>query len=223
MDIAYEIGTLSKVLAPALRIGYLLGPDGPLMNAMVQRTSDAGFSAPLFVQEMAGYLLDARIEDQLRAVNAGYRGKGRRRARTESNATWGRFSPDAAAAAAGFYYYLTFRAVETHPASRFLQAPDPHHRRPRHRRSGGPAAATRALHSRRVLRPPARRTGRGRPAPATALLRLRRHATNPLRARPDADRRAGRYCPLEPALTITGSRMCDGCSRDRYTLWVAAT
>ena len=25
------------------------------MNAMVQKTSDTGFSAPLFVQEMAGY------------------------------------------------------------------------------------------------------------------------------------------------------------------------
>jgi DNA-binding transcriptional MocR family regulator len=118
--LVFELGTLSKILAPALRIGYMVGPDCDLTRAVVQQVSDVGFSAPLFNQEVAGWLLDNCIAAQLERVNAGYREKARAVRGAIENRLGG-FLEHMTGGLAGFYFYLTFREIETGGGSAFFK------------------------------------------------------------------------------------------------------
>lgn len=117
-DWVFELGTLSKLLAPALRIGYLLGRQSPFLDALAQRTNDVGFSAPLMNQEIASHLLDHMADAQLVRVNRGYRDKAIQVEKWLREAL-GSHLEDIVGGQAGFYFYLTLANIDTSEGSLF--------------------------------------------------------------------------------------------------------
>ena len=116
----YDVGTLSKILAPGLRIGYLIGSTGRFLNSIIQRTSDIGFSAPLINQEIASYLLDHGIESQIEKVNNGYQQKAKQ-VKIWMAELFGDNLQECRGGSAGFYFYLTLANVATDSTSDFFK------------------------------------------------------------------------------------------------------
>ncbi|MBN2109167.1 MAG: pyridoxal phosphate-dependent aminotransferase [Deltaproteobacteria bacterium] len=114
----FEVGTLSKILSPALRIGYMTGPAGPFLDAMVQKTSDVGFSAPLISQEAASWLLDHHVGRQVEKVRQGYREKAAA-VRGWIDEELEPYLSACCGGRAGFYFYVTFKNIETAEGSPF--------------------------------------------------------------------------------------------------------
>ena len=120
LGIVYEVGTLSKILAPGLRIGYLIGTKDPLLDSIIQCTSDIGFSASPINQEIASYLLDHGIEAQIEKVNNGYQQKAKQ-VKTWMVELLGDNIQECRGGSAGFYFYLTLANVATGSASDFFK------------------------------------------------------------------------------------------------------
>ncbi|MFB0555053.1 MAG: pyridoxal phosphate-dependent aminotransferase [Phycisphaerae bacterium] len=120
LGVVYEIYTLSKILAPALRIGYMIGRGCAFTEVMIQRTSDVGFSAPLICQEIASHILDHHAASQMEKVKQGYHEKAIQ-TKKWIDEFLGDSVTECRGGQAGFYYYLTFDDIETNEDSPFFK------------------------------------------------------------------------------------------------------
>lgn len=119
IGIVHEVGTLSKTLAPTLRVGFMLAEPSPFLDAIVQKVSDTGFSAPLLNQHIAALLLDEHANEQIASVNHAYHHKAMR-TREWIQTYWGDHVESIIGGRAGFYLYITFRKMLTEPGSDFF-------------------------------------------------------------------------------------------------------
>ncbi len=115
-----EIGTLSKILAPALRIGYAILNNNPLATVLTQRTSDIGFSSSLINQEIASWLLDNYIDTQKKSVHKGYQQKALF-IKNLITKYLSNYIEEYSGGEASFYFYLTFKDIKTNDGSHFFK------------------------------------------------------------------------------------------------------
>lgn len=115
----FEVGTLSKLFAPALRIGYIISPDNRFAEVLTQRTSDIGFSSSLINQEIAGWLLDNYVHIQRDLVNRGYRQKATFIKKLFS-VHLSNYIESYSGGDAAFYFFITFRNIRTDKDSKFF-------------------------------------------------------------------------------------------------------
>ncbi len=117
----YEIGTISKILSPALQIGWIIGDNSPFMSRVIpEATAEINFSASAKDQAIVSYLLDHHARDQLSIVNEWYREKARE-VGTCIDSQLGEYLEVYTGGQAGLYYYLTFKDIDTSPDSHFFK------------------------------------------------------------------------------------------------------